>query len=227
MSAYPRVEAYAIDYRLRVKAFHLGVCVKLVEVAYAQGKVRVGEQLYCLGFLQAHEQGVDILFYRAFLKQGGKCVRGFFQLRHVGYCLDGGVLLRKASVVHHLRHSDDYPARIKVVVQSLAFTQELGREQQVEPLHSLCSILHIKAAAVAYGYGALYHHNGVGIDIQDKIDHFFHMARVEIVFYRVVVGGSGNDNKVRIAVCFCSIQSSDQVQVFFSQILFDVVILNG
>lgn len=54
MGADARVEPDPLDYGLRVETLDFGVGVELVEVAYAQGEVGVGEELHCLGFLDSH-----------------------------------------------------------------------------------------------------------------------------------------------------------------------------
>lgn len=54
MGADARVEPYAFDDCLRIESFYLGICVEFVEIADAQGKIGVGEELDCLCLLHAH-----------------------------------------------------------------------------------------------------------------------------------------------------------------------------
>ena len=74
------VKTHTVDDLLGVEAFHLGVGVKLVEVADAQGEVGIGEKFHGLGFGGTHEEGVDVGFERALLKEGGKGAGGFVQV---------------------------------------------------------------------------------------------------------------------------------------------------
>lgn len=64
-----RAEAHTVDDGLSVKTFHLGICIKFVEITHAQSKIGVGEELDRLGLLQSHEQRVYILLYRDLLQQ--------------------------------------------------------------------------------------------------------------------------------------------------------------
>ena len=69
---YTRVEAYAIYDRLCIKAFHLGIGVKLVEVADTQGEVGIGKELHCLGLGAAHKKHIHILLDCAFPDDRGE-----------------------------------------------------------------------------------------------------------------------------------------------------------
>ena len=79
MSAYTRVEAYAINNRPGIEPFHLGVSVELVEVAHTEGEVSVSEELYGFGFLSPHEQCGDVGLFGALLKQSGKGSGSLFE----------------------------------------------------------------------------------------------------------------------------------------------------
>ena len=52
------------------------------------------------------------------------------------------------------------------------------------------------------------------------------MVGVEIVCYRIIVRRCGYDNEVCVAICFCTIECGGQVKSLFSEIFFNVVILN-
>ena len=204
MRADAGVEAYAVDDGLGVQAFHFGVGVQFVEVADTQGEVGVGEEFNCLCFCRSHEQDVDVFLNRSFLQEGGKGVGGFIQ----------------AFVPFGSAHDD--AAGVKVVIQGLALPQELGREDDVARVHLLANHLRI-----AHGDGAFDDHDGIGVDAHHQLYHFFHMTRVEIILHGVIVGGSGNDHEVRVAVCLGSIQRGGQVQVLLRQVLLDVLVLDG
>ena len=150
-----RVQTDAVDDGLRVQPLHLRIRVQLVEVAHAQRQIRVGKQLHRLRLLHPHEERVDVLLERTLLQQCREGMRRLLQLRHVRYGPYGSVFLPEASVVHHLRITHDDATRIQVVIQRLALSEELRREQQVqlpslhlrrllEPLR----ILHVQAPAV-------------------------------------------------------------------------------
>ena len=75
------IQAYTIDYGLRIQPLHLGVGVQLVEVAHAQGEVGVGEEFHRLCLLHAHEERVDVLFQCTLMQQPGKYTCKFFRFR--------------------------------------------------------------------------------------------------------------------------------------------------
>ena len=118
--------------------------------------------------------------------------------------------------------SYDNTAGIEIVVKSFALAQELRGEDDVVVVVFLAHALR-----VAYRYGALDHHNGLRIHLHHQFNDLFHMTRVEIVLYWVIVGGCGNDNEVGIFVCRFPIECSHEVQVFLCQVFLDVVILDG
>ena len=53
----------------------------------------------------------------------------------VGESLDGFILFHILLAVHHLWDADNDSRRVEVVVESLALTQKLRREQQVKAFH--------------------------------------------------------------------------------------------
>ena len=53
------------------------------------------------------------------------------------------------------------------------------------------------------------------------------MAGVKEVLLAVIVGGGGYYNEIGIGIGLFTVQSSGQVQLLFSQILFYVIILDG
>ena len=58
--------------------------------------------------------------------------------------LDSLVLLSELLTVYNLWNTNDDTAWIEIVVQSLALTEELRREQQVELLNALLGIFIVK-----------------------------------------------------------------------------------
>ena len=184
------VEAHALDYRVGVQALHLRVGVELVEVAHTQGEVRVGEELHCLSLGQPHVKGLDVLLQRALLQQGGELVRSTVQ------------------TVIPLRAPHYDAARVEVVVQGLALPQELRGEDDV-PGPCLAAY----ALGVSHRYRALYDHDSLGVDLHDQVYDLLHVARVEVVPHRVVVGRGRDDHVVGIPVGGLPVQGGRQVQV--------------
>ena len=211
VGADARVQAHPVDDGAGVQALDLGVGVQLVEVADAQGQVSVREELDGLGFLQAHEQGRDVLLQCSLLQQSCEGARRPLEVRYVRNGLQGAVLLLELGAVYHLRHSDNDPAGIEVVVQGLALAQELRGEQQVKPPHALPPVLHVQAAAVAHGDGGLDDHHRVRVDLQHEVYDLLHVRGVEVVAHGVVVGRCGNDDELRVGVGLPSVQRRHQV----------------
>ena len=198
------VEAHALDYRVGVQALHLRVGVELVEVAHPQGEVRVGEELHCLSLGQPHVKGLDVLLQRAFLQQGGELVRSTVQ------------------TVIPLRAPHYDAARVEVVVQGLALTQELRGEDDVPG-----PCLAADALGVTYRDRALYHHYRIGVDLHDQVYDLLHVARVEVVPHRVVVGRGRDDHVVGIPVGGLPVEGRYQVQVLLRKVFLYVFVLDG
>ena len=119
-----------------------------------------------------------------------------------------------------LRSAHNDTAGIEVVIQSLALSQELRREDDIFRSKPFSYIF-----GIANRDGTLDDHDGIGINALYQLNDFFHMRGVEIVLSRVVVGGSGNNHKVRIAISCRTVKSSCQVQWLFRQIFFDIFVL--
>ena len=128
------VETDARDNSLGVETLDLGIGVELVEVAYAKGKVGVGEEFHGFCFCHSHEQGVDIFFYRTLLKQAGEGLGLGFGIG-IADGGNGGILLVPLFATvrgEHLGVAHDDAAGIEVIVKGLALAQELGREEDVK-----------------------------------------------------------------------------------------------
>ena len=227
------VEAHALDDGAAVEALDLGVGVQLVEVAHAQGEVGVGKEFHSLGFLHAHEQGVDVGLQRAFLQQGGEGAGELFCLG-VADGLDGGVLFVELLTLDEFGVAHDDAAGIEVVVEGLALAQEFGGEEEVEVAafefgleEELQGVLLVERTGVAHGDGALDDHHGLGVDLQHEVDDFFHVRGVEVVLHRVVVGGCGDDDEVGIAVGGAPVERGGEVERFFGQVFLNILVLNG
>ena len=115
----------------------------------------------------------------------------------------------------------DYDAGwVEIVVESLAFAEKLRGEEQVELLalkmrvgEELEGILDIEATGVTHWDCGLYHHHRVRVDAQHQVNDVLDAVGVEVVLLRVVVGRSGNDNKVGVLVGSCAVKRRCKVQL--------------
>ena len=70
-------------------------------------------------------------------------------------------------------------------------------------------------------------HHGIGVDLQNEVDYFFHVGCVEEVFLRIVVGGCSDNDEVGVAVCLASVKGGGEVEGFLRKVLLNIVILDG
>ena len=220
-----RIAAHPFDDCPGIEALHLGIGVQLIEIAHAKGKIGIGEQLDGLGFGASH-------------KEDGRFVQGRLaqQLRECARCLGKTPLAALLPVV-----ADDYAARVEIVVKRLAFTQELGSEDDLrgdDPHRAVGEALAVREAfanrtRIADGHGGLYDHNGVGIDLEDQVYDFLYVGSIEEILLGIVVGRSGYDHEVRIAVRGAAVQRRLKAEpdgppgrVHASQIFLDILVLN-
>ena len=127
--------------------------------------------------------------------------------------------LYQSSIIHV--GSDDNTGRIKVIIQSLALTQELRAEDDivaVELLTHTCSVTNRD--------GALDNHNGFWIVFDDQFNDSFYSTCVKKVLLAIVICRCSNHHEISITVCLLCIQRCGQIQFLFCQILFNVLILN-
>ena len=108
----------------------------------------------------------------------------------VGDGADGLVLLLvgRCAPCGGLGISHDDAAGVEVVIECLALAQELRREEQPEVLASQAAVAgeagcvaHIQTAAVAHGDGALDHHDGIWVDLQNEVYHVLDVVCVKEV----------------------------------------------
>ena len=117
-------------------------------------------------------------------------------------------------------HND--AGRIEVVVQRSALPEKFRAEQDV-----LTVVLFPDGLGIAHRNGRLDDHDCIRIAGQHQFDHCLYRRGIEKVFAAVIVGGCGDDNEIRLAVCCRSVQRCSQIQVFFCQILLDLRINDG
>ena len=203
MAANTRIKANAVDDLLGVQALHHSICIKLVEIGNAQCQIGIAEQFNSLCFGKAHEQGVNVLFDCTLLQQACKGMCG----------------LHQAFVLQVGAHDD--AARIQVIVQRLAFTQKFRAEDDV-----LATGFFADALGVANWNGGFDYHNRIGVILHNQLDYCFYSAGVEKVLFAVVVGRCSDNNKFCVFIGHFCIQRSNKVEVLFSQIFFNIIILN-
>ena len=127
MCANTRIQTDTIDDSLWVETLHLSVCVQFVEVADTQSEIGVGKEFHCLCLFHAHKERVDIFLDGSFPKQIGKGL-GIFLGIGIANGLNGGILFVELFSINKFRITNYDAAGIEIIIESLAFTQELWRE---------------------------------------------------------------------------------------------------
>ena len=209
MASDSRIETDSVDDRPGIETFHLGICIQFIEIADPQCQVGICEQFHGLGFRHSHIQGVDIFFYGPFLQKSGKSMCRLFQPFPVR------CYVRRRDAGYDSR-------RIEVIVQGLAFTQELREEKQPE----VFSVSFIQAVAVSHGNRTLDHHDGFPVDRPDQVDDFLDMGSIEKVLFRIIVGRGRYDHKVRVSISRSAVQRSRKVELFLGKVFLDIFIMN-
>ena len=114
------------------------------------------------------------------------------------------------------------PGGIQVIIKRLAFPQEFRAENNVFRV-----VLFPNRGGVAHRDGGLDNHQRIGIGFQYQFNDRLHRRGIKEIFLAVIVGRSSNDDKIRIPIGALTIQCRGQVKLFFSQILFNILVLNG
>ena len=197
------VETDAADDLPGVEPSHLGVAVQLIEIADPQRKIAVGKQLDRFGLGKAHQQRLDLLLARAFPEQRREVLCGGIQ--------PGGAV-----------GGDDNPGGIEVVMQGLGFPEEFRAEQDVAAAGLLAD-----SGGIPDRDGRLDDDERPGVDPDDLSDDRFDGRGVKGIPAAVVVGGGGDDDKFRLAVCGIAVQRRGQIQLLFSEKLFDTGVPDG
>ena len=123
-----------------------------------------------------------------------------FHHLNIGYSLDCLVLLCELRALDNLWIAYDDAAWIEIIIESLALSEELRGEEEIELLHSFLGILLIQASGITNWDGTLDYHHCIRIHLQDQVDNFFYMSGVEEVLHWVVVRWCCNDYEVGIFV---------------------------
>ena len=203
------IQADALDNRPGIKAFHLRVGIQFIEIADPQRQVGVGEQLHRLGLGRAHQEHRHILPDGALPQETGEGAGGVGEVRIAAH---------------------DDSAGVEVVIQGLAFAEELGREEDARCLRP------VAAAAgeplpdppgIADRHGGLDHHHRGGIDLHHQADDLLDMGGVEEIPDGIIIGRRGNDHERRIPVGRRPVQGRREVKLRLPEILLDVRVGDG
>ena len=205
VSADTRVHAHAVDDLLRVQALDLRVGIKLVEVADAHSEVGIGEELDGLGLGRMGDQGLDILILGALGKQ---------------ICKHLCLLLLMVVGAHH------DTAGMEVIVERLAFAEELRREDDI-----VDAVFLAHTVRVADRDGALDDHQDHRVDLQHMLDCILNGARIEEVVLVVIVGRRGDDDQLGRLVGSVLVHGRGQVELALplerlAEEALDLIVLN-
>ena len=144
--------------------------------------------------------------------------------------MDSLILLIKLT--NHFGITHDYATRIKVIIKSLTLTQEFGREKQIEflPLKFRSAfeyrrILDIERTAVSHWNSTLYYHHRFGIHFQYQIYYILYQMCIKKIFLRVIVSRDSYHYKIGLFISSASIKRCHKLQLFLSQIIFNIIIL--
>ncbi len=115
-----------------------------------------------------------------------------------------------------------YAAGVEVVVQCFAFSQKLRAEYDLVGVQLLAQLF-----GVAHRDGAFDDHSCVGVNGQYVPRHCFNRLGIEVVGFRVVIGGGGNNHKACAHISFFFIRGGFEVKRFVGQEIFYFRIVNG
>ena len=203
MGTNTRIKAYTIDDLLGIQALHLGIGIQFVEVADTQSQVGISEQFNSLSLGEAHEKSINILLNSTFLQEFCKSVCSLYQ-----------------SCIFYIGADND-TGRIKVVVQSLALTQEFRAKNNVVTVEFFTN-----TCCITNRNRRLNHYDCFRVILDNQLDNSFNCTGVKKVHLAIVICRGRDYYKISITICFLSIQSRNQIQLFLCQILFNVFILN-
>ena len=149
-------------------------------------------------------QDGDVLFQGTFLQQSRELLR-FCPHRLVS-----------------LRISDDNAGRVEIVIQGVAFPEELRGKEHVWILFFFPEF-----SCIAHRYGGLDDDAGFGTRFFDQIDYCLDRRGVKEIPPAVIIGRCGNDDNFRISVRRLCVHGGREIQILLSQILLYVFILDG
>ena len=203
MTTDTRIKANTINNLLSVQTLAFCVSVQLIEVGNAQSQISICKKLNCLSLSKSHEQSVNVLFDCTFLEQTSKLMCRLHQAFITQVC------------------TNDNTRRVQVIIKSLGFTQKLRTENDILAIELLAH-----RSSISNRNGGLDNHNGIRIIFHNQLNYCFNRRSIKVLSLAIIVGRSRDYNKVRIRVCSLCIQSCGQIQVFFCQVFFNIIILN-
>ena len=113
MCAYSGVKAYTVNNLLCIKSLYFSICIKLIKIAYTQSKISICKKLYCFSLCKSHKERINIFLYCTLLKKFSEFMGRIY----------------KSFVIHI--SSDNNTARIKIIIESLAFTKKFRTEDYI------------------------------------------------------------------------------------------------
>ncbi len=142
MRSNTRIQTNACNDSSRVESLHFRIRIELIDIADAKSEIGICEEFNSLCLFKSHEQGVNVLLDSSLLQQLSESASKGLCL-WIANCFDSSILLVPLLLFtsrQHLWIANDDARRPKVVLQRLALTQELWREQQVEVVTFQCRI---------------------------------------------------------------------------------------
>ena len=216
MCADSWVQADPVDYVSGVEPLHLGIGVQLVEIAYPESQIGVGEELYGFGLCRLHEEHRNILFDRPLLDQTGENLGGLVQFR-IG------------MVIPH-----DDSGRVEIVVEGLRLAEKLRGEDNIRKnlLHGAVGLALAIGELLSDRFGitnrhrGLYDHDGFRVDLKHEVNDLLDMACVEEIFLRIIVRRGRDNHEIRVRIGLAPVQGGRKIERLLLQILFYVLVLN-
>ena len=203
------IQADTFDNRRSFESLDLGVGIKLVEIRNAEGKVGVDKELGGLSLRAAHEERLYRVLDCSLLEKGGKDMCCLF-------CL--------------VIAADNDSAGIEVIVERFGFPEKLRAEDDPIKLEECFEMLRIADRDCGFDDNDRRLFSAFA-SIQYLLDDRFHRRAVKEIGFGIVIGGGGDNDKVRICIRALCIQSGTQVKRTLSafglgEIFPDVFILN-
>ena len=199
----PWIQTDTIDDFCRTETFRLRIGIQLIEIRYTHCQIRICEKLHRFRFRKSHEPCRDVLLDRSFLEKSREGMRCLHQL-----------LICRIS-------TDNDTARIKVIIERLAFTQKFRAKDDILRTKLLTDVLR-----VADGNRRLDDHDGIRIVLHHQLNDRFDRAGVKEILSRIIIGRRRNNDEVRVLVRRLRIHRRRQIQSLLCQVLLDIDILD-
>lgn len=122
---------------------------------------------------------------------------------------------------HHSLRKIDWKFRVDIIIQSLAFTQELRAENNI-----LTTSLFSNRCSISNRNCRLDNHNSFRIHFYAHINNCLNSRSVKMLSTAVIVSQNRNNDKIRRLVCSLCIPCYGQVKFLLSKVHLNVVVLN-